>query len=47
MKYRNDGKFIAKNLLKAGYKLKVYEINPEIKKGIWLLGEEREYTKIE
>jgi hypothetical protein len=27
-------KFIARNLLKTGYKLKIYEINPEILKNI-------------
>lgn len=35
---------IARNLLKTRYKLKIYKINPENKKSIWLSGEERKYT---
>jgi len=38
---------IARNLLKTGYKLKIYEINPEIQKNIVAIEGGKEYSKIE
>jgi len=38
---------MAKNLFKAGYKLKVYEINPETLKNIMVIEGGKEYSKIE
>jgi len=46
-KYINNGKLIAKNLLRNGYKLKIYEINPEIQKNIVVIEGGKEYNKIE
>jgi len=38
---------IARNLFKTGYKLKIYEINPEIQKNIVAIEGGKEYIKIE
>ena len=46
-KYINNGKLIAKNLLRNGYKLKIYEINPEIQKNIVVIEGGKEYSEIE
>jgi len=46
-KYVNNSKPIAKNLLRNGYKLKIYEINPEIQKNIVAIEGGKEYSKVE